>query len=119
MAEIQATPSDAAQTGAAGKGKGRARKPALAFGVDHYPNPANPSTTITCTLAAAAEVDLVIYNLLGPEVRELVKGPGGPGMRTVRWDGRDAQGRQATSGVYLCRLQAGENVATRRIILAR
>ncbi len=90
------------------------------FGMDqNYPNPFNPSTTIRYTLAEASEVRLVIYNVLGQEVRRLVHELQGVGAHGVVWDGRDAFGRGVATGVYIYRLQAGLHVALRKMIFAK
>ena len=87
---------------------------------ENYPNPFNPSTTIGFLVPKAGKVSLVIYDLLGNRVRTLVDGdfPAGPG--TARWDGRDARGRQVSSGVYFYQLRAGSDlVAVKKMILAK
>ncbi len=85
----------------------------------NHPNPFNPETVIGYTLSEASNVQLVIYNLLGQEVRMLVNGSQAAGQYQVRWDGRDALGRQVTSGVYLYRLLSGTDVAVRKMILIK
>lgn len=93
---------------------------ALSFGLaQNHPNPFNPETVIGYTLPEASAVRLVIYNLLGQEVRELVNGAQAAGQYQVRWDGRDAAGYDVTSGVYLYRLVAGSQVDTRRMLLLK
>ena len=83
------------------------------------PNPFNPATTIRYALEKAVDVELAIYNLLGQEVRLLVRQFQPAGSYTVTWDGRDAAGRQVSTGIYLYRLQAGADVVTRKMILAK
>ncbi|OGG55213.1 MAG: hypothetical protein A3F84_08320 [Candidatus Handelsmanbacteria bacterium RIFCSPLOWO2_12_FULL_64_10] len=91
-----------------------------AFGLDpNYPNPFNPATTIRYTLPEAAGVTLVVYNILGQQVRTLVSGSQGPGYHAVVWDGRDEVGRQVASGLYLYRLQAGTFVQVRKMLFAK
>ena len=86
----------------------------------NYPNPFNPSTTIAYQLAAPVQVDLVLYNALGQEVRRLVSAVQAPGRYAARWDGRDAAGRPVASGVYFYVFRAGEVYArTRRMLLVR
>ncbi len=69
-----------------------------------YPNPANPSTTIPFVLTKEADVSLVIYNMLGQEVRTLFQGKKGPGHYEFYWDGKDKKGAFVPSGTYLVRL---------------
>ena len=90
------------------------------FGVDqNYPNPFNPSTTIRYALPEGSSVSLVIYNILGQQVRTLVSGSQGAGYHTVVWDGRDEAGRTAATGLYLYRLQAGTFSEVRKMLFAK
>jgi hypothetical protein len=83
----------------------------------NYPNPATTSTTLVYELSRTADVRLTVYDLLGREVRVLVDMPMQPGLKTVVWDGRDALGNRQASGVYFCRMQVGNSVATRTLLL--
>ena len=85
----------------------------------NYPNPFNPSTTVSYQLSGISDVELAIYNLSGRRVRTLLRGRQKAGAHTVAWDGRDARGRAVASGVYLYRLQAGGQVQVRRMVLVR
>ncbi len=98
-----------------GSGKGKAGKLALA----NSPNPFNPATTITYDLPEAAEVQLVIYNTLGQAVRTLVHSMQSSGRHSVVWDGRDAVGREVTSGVYFYRIVSMGRVQTNRMLLLK
>jgi len=85
-----------------------------------YPNPFNPRTTIAYELADPGHVSLCVHNALGQRVRVLVDGDQGPGAYTVHWRGTDDAGRRLASGVYLCRLVAGDQFQqTRRMLLLR
>jgi WD40 repeat protein len=83
------------------------------------PNPFNPSTTLRFGLPEAGHVRLAVYDVTGSVVRTLVDGHVEAGMREVAWDGRDANGREVASGVYVYRLTAKQGVVTRRMTLAR
>lgn len=85
----------------------------------NYPNPFNPTTQIGYQLPRAVQVSLTIYNMLGQEVRKLMSGQQPVGYHTVVWDGRDQSGRPAPSGVYYCRLQAGNFTMTKKMLLAK
>jgi sugar lactone lactonase YvrE len=91
---------------------------ALAF-TQNVPNPFNPETEITYTLPEGGSVRLEVYNLLGQQVITLVHGELEGGTHTVIWSGRDAHGREVSSGVYFCRLAADGMVATRRMLLLK
>jgi len=86
-----------------------------AFALDqNYPNPFNPSTTIRFGLPYRSHVTLTIYSLLGQEVAELVNGEMDAGHHEVRFDAR-----ALSSGLYLYRMQSGQFVQTRRLLLLR
>lgn len=84
----------------------------------NFPNPFNPSTRIDFTLPkdSAIPVSLIIYNLMGQEIRTLLNASLQAGDHQMGWDGRDDQGRQVGSGVYFYRLQAGTELAFRKMI---
>jgi len=92
---------------------------ALTFAHQNYPNPFNPTTTIRYDLPKRAKVSLVIYNLLGREVRQLVNSVQEPGYKKLIWDGKDAQGQRVPAGVYLYRLQAGDFAQTRKLVVLK
>lgn len=83
------------------------------------PNPFSASTRIRYELAEANPVTLTVYNVQGQRVRVLVEGTVPAGPHEARWDGRDAAGKPAASGVYLLDLRAGTYRQTRRMLLAR
>ena len=80
----------------------------------NYPNPFNPSTTIRYGLPRAGVVSLIVYNTLGQEVARLVSREQDAGYHEVRFDGTNI-----SSGIYFCRLKAGEYVRTQKILLLR
>ena len=89
---------------------------AFALGAN-YPNPFNPATTIPFAVPAeAGDVDLTIYNTLGQSVRQVWNGPLAAGEHRLAWDGRDTQGRSVAAGVYLYRLQVGDQTRIRKMV---
>jgi flagellar hook assembly protein FlgD len=70
-------------------------------------------------LPKSGEVSLVVYDVLGQEIVRLMTGEQAAGQYRVRWDGRDRYGRQVTSGVYFYRIEAGEFVEVRKMLLVR
>ncbi len=86
----------------------------------NFPNPFNPVTTIRYGLPHAERVTLQVFNVLGEEVAALVSNETKPpGYHTAIWDGRDRNGRQAASGVYVYRLRSGTVTLTKKIALVR
>jgi len=85
----------------------------------NYPNPFNPQTALSFALPQAMRVRLVVYNILGQEVRVLVEGIQPKGGHTVLWDGRNAQGSIVGSGLYFARMEAAGAVHTRKLMLIR
>ena len=91
--------------------------PALYALDQNYPNPFNSSTMIRFSLPTSEAVELAVYNLAGQKVAILASGSRPAGTHIVRWDGRDAGGRDLASGAFLYRLQAGARVETRKLLL--
>jgi hypothetical protein len=80
----------------------------------NYPNPFNPRTIINYELPITNDVDLSIYNLTGQKVATLVNESQRAGRHQVEWD---ASG--FASGVYYCRIEAGEFVEVKKMVLLR
>jgi len=93
---------------------GRGEIPLHAALLQNYPNPFNPTTTIRYALPERSAVRLTVFNTLGQRIATLVQGNQGAGYHEVRFD---ASG--LASGVYLYRLQAGDYVQTRKLLLLR
>jgi hypothetical protein len=72
----------------------------------NYPNPFNPSTTIQFSSDQTAQIRIVIYDVLGREIRELTNSSYFPGVYSLNWDGRNNEGSQLPSGVYYLRMVA-------------
>ena len=85
----------------------------------NYPNPFNHSTHISFTLKQSSSVSLQVFNTHGQLVTTLVEGTRPAGTYQATWDGRDAQGQAVSSGVYIVRLDAGGQQATRKMILVQ
>ncbi len=83
----------------------------------NYPNPFNPSTLIPYQLAATSPVRLEVFNVLGQRVATLVDEEQSAGSYRARWDGTDAAGRAAASGVYIYRLTVAGAHWTGKMVL--
>jgi hypothetical protein len=85
----------------------------------NYPNPFNPTTQIRYDLPKAGHVTLLIFNSLGQEVRRLVDREQPAGYHFATWNGRDQQGKPVPTGVYHYRLQVGDFVSTKKMMMAK
>lgn len=79
-----------------------------------YPNPFNPSTTVSYTLARPMQVELSVYNLLGQQVRTLAFGPQVAGEHSVPF-----VASELASGVYVVELKAGGHSQTQKVLLLK
>lgn len=80
----------------------------------NYPNPFNPSTLINFSLPQAGDIKLSVYNILGQRVAVLANGKFTAGTHTVRFDGTGL-----ASGMYLYRLEAGNLVTQKKMMLVK
>ena len=90
------------------------------FGLkQNYPNPFNPATTILYSLAKKADVKLIVYNVLGQNVKTLVNGEQEANEYEIIWNGDDNQGHAVASGIYFYKLVTNEFIATKKMMLMR
>jgi photosystem II stability/assembly factor-like uncharacterized protein len=86
---------------------------------NNYPNPFNPTTTISYQIPQAGRVTLRLYNMLGQLVRVLVDREVVAGKHSVVWDGKNERGEFVATGVYLYRLEVAGVVRTKKLVLAK
>ncbi len=91
----------------------------LVFAVGAWPNPFNPSTTISVENPADGLVRVDVYDVRGARVRTLHDGALPAGVIPMNWDGADDAGRASPSGVYFVRARGGDESATVKVLLAR
>ncbi|MCK4640878.1 MAG: T9SS type A sorting domain-containing protein, partial [Candidatus Marinimicrobia bacterium] len=85
----------------------------------NFPNPFNPITKIGYGLPEDSRVDIVIYNLLGQEVRKLVSEYQMAGYRFSIWDGRDDNGSLVSTGVYIYVMTANEFHDVKKMVILK
>lgn len=83
------------------------------------PNPFNPSTTISYTLAGDGPVELTVHDLQGRKVATLQSGAQAAGGHRVTWDGRADDGRVLASGIYLVHLRQGTQAQSQRVVMLK
>ena len=64
-----------------------------------------------------SKIILKVYDITGKEIRTLVDGTSSPGLKSVVWDGRNDRNQPVSSGIYIYRLQAGNQVQSKKMIL--
>jgi hypothetical protein len=79
---------------------------------NNYPNPFNPSTTIKYELPKTSFVKIIIYDILGREIEKLVNEEKAVGKYEVNFDASDLP-----SGIYFYKMQAGDFIETRKMVL--
>jgi len=84
------------------------------FLYQNYPNPFNPTTTISYQIMVRSRVVLRVFDILGREVATLVNAEQGPGFRSVQFDAGNL-----SSGLYFCRLETGNGVLIRKILVMK
>jgi len=85
----------------------------------NYPNPFNPSTTISFNLASAGHVNIDIYNIKGQKVKNLTNDVLGAGRHSVIWNGEDSAGRLVGSGVYFYRMTTAGYSSVQKMMLIK
>ena len=85
----------------------------------NYPNPFNPITTLRYDLPEQANVNIIIYDMLGRQVRTLLNQTQDAGYRSVIWNATNDYGKPVSAGVYLYKIQAGSFVQTKKMVLLK
>jgi hypothetical protein len=85
----------------------------------NYPNPFNPNTVIHYQLPQRSEVSLVVYDLLGKQIRSLLNRTVEAGYHNVEWDGKNNSGTQVSSGIYIYWFKANEFTHSYKMILMK
>lgn len=86
---------------------------------NNFPNPFNPATTIQVSVPNTSDIKLIVYNILGQEIRVLFEGISAPGNHWFEWNGKDQQGLSVPSGVYIytLRTSTGFNISKKMVVM--
>jgi hypothetical protein len=85
----------------------------------NYPNPFNPTTTISFNIPAIQEINVTIYDVLGREVKTLFNGEVTPGTINLSWDGKSNQNVSVGSGVYIYKVVSKNKLLTGKMVLQK
>jgi len=85
----------------------------------NYPNPFNPITTLRFDLAQKEFVKIIIYDMLGNVVNNLVNQYESSGFNSFQWNAINNQGQPVSAGVYLYSIEAGEFRQTKKMVLLK
>jgi len=84
-----------------------------------YPNPFNPVTTLRYDLPEPSNVNIIIYDMLGRQVKTLINQNQDAGHKSIRWNATNDYGKPVGAGVYLYRIQAGNFRQTKKMVLLK
>jgi hypothetical protein len=85
----------------------------------NYPNPFNPITTLRYDLPENGLVTIIIYDMLGKQVKTLINQTQDAGSRSVFWNATNDYGKPVSAGIYLYQIQAGEYISTKKMVLLK
>ncbi len=111
--------SDLYQAPVSIENEGEGVQPESFFIAPAFPNPFNPSTTINYGIARASHVRANIYDIQGKQVISLENDQKEAGRYALLWNGLDGRDHAVTTGIYFCRIQAGDMSQTIKIICLR
>ena len=88
-------------------------------GIFNYPNPFNPVTKLRYTIPKNSLVSIIIYDMLGRQVKTLVNQTQDAGYASVIWDATNDYGKPVSAGIYLYQIQTGEYIQTKKMVLLK
>ncbi len=91
---------------------------AFALG-NNYPNPFNPTTTISYSVPVAADINISVFNVIGQHVTTLASGRHDAGMYEVVWDGTSTSGTTVSSGVYFYKMTGTDKPETKKMMFLK
>jgi len=84
-----------------------------------YPNPFNPITTIRYNLPEQSQVTMIIYDLMGKQVKTIVNQVEEPGYKSIIWDATNNSGQTVSAGLYYYQINAGDFSRTKKMVLLK
>jgi len=88
-------------------------------GINVFPNPATSEVSVSFKLENESNIGVNIYDVTGKLIRQLFEGKQGAGEKTMVWDGNIENGRRADTGIYLIKIEAGNQTMVSKVSLVR
>ena len=85
----------------------------------NYPNPFNPVTTLRYDLPEDALVNIIIYDMMGRQIKTLINDHQAAGYRSLQWNATNNAGSPLSAGIYLYMIQAGDFMQTKKMVLLK
>jgi len=85
----------------------------------NYPNPFNPITTLRYDIPENSYVTIIIYDMLGRQVKTIINQTQDAGFKTIQWNATNDYGKPVSAGIYLYQIQAGEYISTKKMVLLK
>jgi hypothetical protein len=85
----------------------------------NYPNPFNPLTTIDFAVPGNADVEIIIFDVLGRRIRSYLFKNRNAGSHRVIWDGKNEQGKAVPSGIYIYQARMGSQKISKQMLLLK
>ncbi len=87
--------------------------------LSNYPNPFNPTTTISFDLASESNVNITVYNVKGQKVKQLVNDQLSAGQHSIVWNGKDNNNKSVASGLYFYKISTGKSTSMKKMLLLK
>ncbi len=94
-------------------------EPIKKFALNNYPNPFNPTTTISFDLPSDDKIEIEIFNIKGQLVKTLIKETKNAGHYQIVWEGKDNQGKAVGSGVYFTKMKTSKQNLVKKMLLMK
>ncbi len=89
------------------------------FYMSNFPNPFNPTTTISFSILDESNVEISIYNMKGQKVKQLINDHLSSGQHTIEWNGTDGNNKSVASGIYFYKISTGKSSAMKKMLLLK
>jgi flagellar hook assembly protein FlgD len=94
-------------------------KPVLTNALKTYPNPISSSVTIIYSIPQSTKVSLKIVDIMGRPIKTLVNGEIAAGSYNIQWNVDDEKGRSVPTGIYFLRMEGGDYLQTKKLIVTK